>query len=138
VGLLFVLTAGITLAPVPANQAAAGCTTIGNLCTQCDGRAAAAAAVVRVPRYLIGLPLWQSNAVELSRQIMKDARARIPPAALLGFEVRALFPPVCAPAAPDSHNMLCVHTSMSLPSYGLYCKHSTICFCLLCLVSSCH
>lgn len=136
-GLLFVLTAGITLAPVPANQAAAGCTTIGNLCTQCDGRAAAAA-VVRVPRYLIGLPLWQSNAVELSRQIMKDARARIPPAALLGFEVRHHSPSVCAPAAPDSHNVSCLHTSMSLPSYGLYCKHCTICCCLTCLVSSRH
>ena len=37
-------------------------------------------------RYLIGLPLWQKNAVELSRQIMKDAHKYLGDA-VIGFEL---------------------------------------------------
>lgn len=37
-------------------------------------------------RYLIGLPLWQKNAIELSQQIMKDAQQYLGDA-LIGFEL---------------------------------------------------
>jgi hypothetical protein len=38
-------------------------------------------------RYIFGLPLWQKNAVELSKEIMALAEKNLAPGAVIGYEL---------------------------------------------------
>ena len=54
-------------------------------------------------RYLVGLPMAQKNANELSKKIMEDVNKFLPSAAIFGFEVSEQRTTAAAAAAVEVH-----------------------------------
>jgi hypothetical protein len=70
-----------------------------------------------VRRFIIGLPLFQKNAVEMSRQMTGQAKKYLGSSVMgyeLGNEVRRLHHTALTPRVADRAVTSCVHTCLSL------------------------